>query len=79
MTNEADVQNDTRVFDAMRVDRFTGITEWTGRKGTLDAIHSDGLVIDPISEGYCPHQWIDNGYVNLALSQKYPYAHRRAS
>jgi hypothetical protein len=71
------VTNDTEVFDAMRVDVMTGETEWTKRTGTRDAIHRDGFVIDPISQKYCPREWIDDrGYVDLELSRRHPYPHR---
>jgi hypothetical protein len=68
--------NDTEVFDALRVDRLTGTTEWTKRTGTREAIHRDGLIIAPMSWGFCPHEWIDGrGYVDLELSRKHPYPH----
>jgi hypothetical protein len=62
--------NDTEVFDAMRFDVFTGQSEWTKRTGTQEAIHRDGFLIDPLTQGYCPREWIDSrGYVDLELSQ----------
>ena len=66
--------NDKEVFDAMRIDTLTGQREWTGRAGTREAIRRDGLVIDPISQLYCPHEWVDgSGYVDLDLARKHPY------
>ena len=68
--------NDVEVFDAMRVDVLTGQAEWTKRAGTRDAIHRDGFVVDPLSQRYCPHEWIDSrGYVDLELSREHPYPH----
>jgi hypothetical protein len=68
--------NDTEIFDAMRVDVFTGQTGWTKRAGTRDAIHRDGFVLDPLSQRGCPHEWIDNrGYVDFELVRRHPYAH----
>jgi hypothetical protein len=78
MTNDVEVQNDTRVFYAMHVDKSTWQPEPTMLTGTPDAIHRDGMVIDPNhnSELYCPHQWIDDrGYVDLELSRKHLYPH----
>jgi hypothetical protein len=60
--------NDTEISDAMRLDRRTGESHWTGRTGTPHAIHRDGYTIDPLSRAYCPHEWIDeHGYVDLKL------------
>jgi hypothetical protein len=71
--------NDTEVFDAMRVDVMTGHSEWTRKVGTRAAIRRDGFLIDPLTQGYCPHQWIDaRGYVDLELSRKHPYGHQLA-
>jgi hypothetical protein len=68
--------NDKEIFDAMRVDPSTGQREWTGRAGTREAIRREGLVIDPISQLYCPHEWIDSsGYVDLDLARKHPNPH----
>jgi hypothetical protein len=41
--------------------------------GTREAIHRDGLKIDPVSRSFCPREWVGpDGYVDLELSRKYP-------
>jgi hypothetical protein len=64
-----EIKNDTEVFYAV------GGGPW---KGTREAIHTKGLKIDPISQGFCPHQWLDeSGFVDPELARKYPYPHHR--
>ena len=66
--------NDVEIFDAMRRDPMTGREQWTGRAGTRDAIERDGLLIDPISQAFCPQEWLDeSGYVDLVREKKHPY------
>ncbi|MDH6263566.1 hypothetical protein [Bradyrhizobium sp. BR13661] len=66
--------NDTAVFNAVRLDPITGEKEWIGRMGTRTAIARDGLVVDPTSLGYCPHEWLEaSGYVDLDLVRKFPH------
>ena len=66
--------NDMQVFYAMRVDQVTGNFEPVGRAGTVEAIRRDGLQIDPVSENWCPHEWLDgHGYVDLELAREHPY------
>jgi hypothetical protein len=68
------MQNDTAVFDAMKVDVFTGESEWTRLAGVREAIERDGYVVDPSSLRYCPHEWINGrGYVDPGLARKYPH------
>ncbi|MGX1321608.1 hypothetical protein AB7M17_005061 [Bradyrhizobium sp. USDA 377] len=65
--------NDTAVFDALRFDPQEGEIA-TGRIGTREAILRDGLLIDPSTLAYCPHQWIDgSGYLDLDLTRQFPY------
>ena len=65
--------NDTQVFYAMRVDQVAGKFEPVGRAGTVEAIRRDGFQIDPMSENWCPHEWLDeHGYVDLELARKHP-------
>ena len=65
--------NDTQVFYAMRVNSVTGQLEPIGRAGTVEAIRRDSFQIDPMSENYCPHEWLDeHGYVGLELARKNP-------
>jgi hypothetical protein len=45
-----EINNDTEVFYAV------GGGIW---KGTRKAIHAKGLKIDPLSQDFCPHQWLD--------------------
>jgi hypothetical protein len=72
------MENDTEVFYAIRVDPRTGEHIRTERTGTREAIHRDGCVIDPMSQGFCPHEWIDSqGYVDLELSMLHPYPSSR--
>ena len=69
------VTNDTAVFDALRFDPREGERIATGRIGTREAIVRDGLLIDPSTLAYCPHQWIDaSGYLNLDLTRQFPYS-----
>jgi len=66
--------NDTEGFYAKRFDVTVGDFVLTNQTGTRAAIHRDGLVIDPKSQAFCPHEWInDRGYISLELSQKHPY------
>lgn len=67
--------NDTAVFDALRFDPGEGEKIATGRIGTRDAIVRDGLLVDPGTLAYCPHQWIDDsGYLDLDLTRRFPYS-----
>jgi hypothetical protein len=69
------VTNDIAVFDALRFDARSGDRVATGRIGTREAIIRDGLLIDPLSIGYCPHEWIDgSGYVDPELARKFCYS-----
>jgi hypothetical protein len=70
MTN---VTNDRRTFYAVSIDSLTGEAKLLDRRGTIEAIHRDGLKIDPISEAWCPHQWLDeSGYYDPQLARKHP-------
>jgi len=61
------IKNDTEVFYA------DGGGIW---KGTREAIHAEGLKIDPMSQDFCPHQWLgDDGFIDPELARKYPYQH----
>jgi hypothetical protein len=63
-----EIENDTEVFYGV------GGGVW---KGTREAIHAKGLKIDPMSQAYCPRQWLDeSGFVDPELADKYPYMHR---
>jgi hypothetical protein len=71
--------NDTEIFDATRGDQETGKRHWKGRSGTREAIHRDGYTIDPTSQAFCPHEWLDDrGYVDIDLALKYPAPSRAA-
>ncbi|MDN5003800.1 hypothetical protein ACFQZO_23470 [Bradyrhizobium sp. GCM10027634] len=72
------IENDTEVFYAVRVDPRTGeLDRSETRMGTREAILKRGLQIDPASQSFCPHQWIDaDGFVSLELSALHPYSHR---
>ena len=66
--------NDTQVFFAIYFDSQTGEMKPVGRAGTMEAIQRDGFEVDPMSENYCPHEWLDDhGYVDLELARKYPH------
>jgi hypothetical protein len=68
------MKNGATVFDAMRFDIEVGKNVWAGRTGTREAIHRDGYTIDPTSQEFCPHEWLDErGYIDLGLALKYPY------
>jgi hypothetical protein len=72
-TTRISMTNDTQVFYAMRVNSITGEMEPVGRAGTVEAIHRDGFKIDPLSENYCPPEWLDqHGYVDLERARKNP-------
>jgi hypothetical protein len=78
MTDAVKVENDTWVFYAMQIEGSPSNIEL--RKGTPEAITRDGFATEPNSGYCCPHQWIDErGYVDLELSQKYPYAHAQGA
>lgn len=67
--------NDIAVFDALRFDPHEGEKIATGKIGTREAILRDGLLVDPSTLAYCPHQWIDgSGYLDLDLTRQFPYA-----
>jgi hypothetical protein len=67
------MKNDTGIFDAMRLDKTTGQEHGTGRSGTPEAIHRDGYSIDPVSQAFCPHEWLDErGHVDIDLALKHP-------
>jgi hypothetical protein len=67
------VENDTEVFYAVRENPATGERIPVNRTGTRQAIHRDGMFIDPMSWAFCPHQWLDgDGYVDLELSELHP-------
>jgi hypothetical protein len=64
---EMEINNDTEVFYAV------GGGIW---KGTRKAIHAKGLKIDPLSQDFCPHQWLDeSGFVDPELMRKYRCPH----
>jgi hypothetical protein len=71
---EMEVTNDTEVFYAVDGGPW---------RGTPAAIRAKGLDIDTNlgSQGFCPHQWLKDGFVDPELASKYPYPHqaRRAS
>jgi len=67
-----EVTNDTSVHDAMRYDHREGENVWAGRVGTAEAIRREGLLVGPWIGG-APHQWLKDGFVDLELSNKYPY------
>jgi hypothetical protein len=65
--------NDTEVFYGKRFDRQVMDYVSTGdpRMGTREAIHRSGMIIDPMSQAFCPHEWLDeNGYVDPTLAAK---------
>jgi hypothetical protein len=63
--------NDAEVFYAKRFDPQSGTYVRADRTGTREAIHRDGFVIDPMSQAFCPPEWLDErGYVDLELARK---------
>lgn len=65
--------NDTAVYDAFDVDPIDGNERWLGRMGTRRAIMRDGLIVDPASLAYCPHEWLDEyGYVDIERVREFP-------
>jgi hypothetical protein len=71
------VENDTEVFYEVRVEPLTGEHAYTDRTGTREAIRKSGRQLDPMSKGFCPHQWLDaDGFISQELVQQYPYSHR---
>jgi hypothetical protein len=74
---KAAVENDTEVFYAVRVEPRTGERIPANHTGTRQAIQRDGFVVDPASQAFCPHQWIDGrGYLDLNLAALHPLPHR---
>ena len=68
------MMNDTEIFDEMRFDVRAGKNVWTGRTGTREAIHRDGHTIDPASQAFCPHEWLDErGYIDIYLALKHHF------
>ena len=60
-----EITNDTEVFYAV------GGGIW---KGTRRAIYAKGLKIDPLSQDFVPHQWLDeSGFIDPELARKHPY------
>ena len=71
------VENDTEVFYEVRVEPLTGEHIYTDRTGTREAIHKSGRKLDPMSQAFCPHQWLDaDGFISPELAQRYPYPHQ---
>ena len=71
------VENDTEVFYEVRVEPLTGEHIYTNRTGTRGAIHKSGRQLDPMSQVWCPHQWLDaDGFVRQELAQQFPYPRR---
>ena len=67
------VENDTEVFYEVRVEPLTGEHIYTDRTGTRAAIHKSGRKLDPMSQWFCPHQWLDaDGFVSQELANQYP-------
>ncbi len=64
---------------------FTQFLSMLGRASTSQPIepvhakriHRDGMIIDPMSQSWCPHQRIGkDGYVSQLLARLHPYPHR---
>jgi hypothetical protein len=71
------VENDTEVFYEVRVEPMTGEHIYTDRTGTREAIRKSGRQLDPMSQAWCPHQWLDaDGFVSQDLALQYPYPHQ---
>jgi hypothetical protein len=67
------VENDTEVFYEVRVEPLTGEHIYTDRTGTRAAIRKSGRKLDPMSQWFCPHQWLDaDGFVSQELANQYP-------
>jgi hypothetical protein len=78
--NRISMANDAEVFNGKRFDFSTGdyVSIGDPKMGTREAIQSDGLVVDLMSQVFCPHEWLDeHGYVDLALAAKHPWPHQR--
>jgi len=70
------VENDTEVFHEVRVEPLTGEHIYTDRTGTRQAIHKSGRRLDPMSQAWCPHQWLDaDGFISEELVRQHPYPH----
>jgi hypothetical protein len=68
------VEKDTEVFYEVRVDPLTGEHVYTDRTGRRAAIHKSGRKLDPMSQAWCPHQWLDaEGFISQELADQYPY------
>jgi hypothetical protein len=68
------IENDTEVFHEVRVEPLTGENVYTDRTGTREAIHKSGRQLDPMSQYFCPHQWLDtDGFISQELVQQHPY------
>jgi len=68
------MMNDTEIFEEMCFDVRAGKNVWTGRTGTREAIHRDGHTIDPSSQAFCPHEWLDErGYIDIYLALKHHF------
>jgi hypothetical protein len=67
------VENDTEVFYEVRVEPLTGEHIYTDRTGTRAAIRKSGRKLDPMSQWFCPHEWLDaDGFVSQELANQYP-------
>ena len=68
------VENDREVFYEVRVDPLTGEHIYTDRTGTREAIHKSGRQLDPMSQAWCPQQWLDDdGFVSQELAEANPH------
>ncbi|MCG2626668.1 hypothetical protein L6654_08540 [Bradyrhizobium sp. WYCCWR 13023] len=72
------IKNDTEIYYAVRVDPRTGeLDRSETRMGTREAILKRGLRIDPASQSFCPHEWLDaDGFVSQDLAKLHPYPHQ---
>src|ERR1700740_2990962 len=67
------VENDTAVFYEVRFEPLTGECIYTDRRVTHEAIRKSGRKLDPMSQYFCPHQWLDaDGFVSQELANQYP-------
>jgi hypothetical protein len=63
----------TEVFYEVRVEPLTGEHIYTDRTGTREAIHKSGRQLDPMSQYFCPDEWLDaDGFISQKLVQRYP-------
>jgi len=58
--------NDTAVYHALKWDSQHGDNVWVvGKIGTREAVIKAGLKPDEAYVLWCPHEWLENGWVKF--------------